>query len=215
MFKKLIALPYELARLPLTVADRQLAARLPETSLPRLTLDRTLGSADRVAGAVLRNPGLAARGSERLDRAATLGTAARLEHEAEARREQARATAAAGREEAAAQRQAAQDHAESGLDEAATTEARGKQRAKATARKAAATRKAVADERAETLEAAAEQRQKRAATAARTKKQAAQKGAKQELAEARRNKEHADAARADAERLEDLAEAKKRKRRQD
>lgn len=215
MIKNLIALPYELARLPLTVVDRQLADRLSATSTPRLTLDRTLGSADKLAGALLRNRNIADRGAERLDRSDKLMTAARLEQEATARREQAKQTAESGRRSAAQKRVSARKRAESGLDEAATAEVRGKQRAKATARKSAATKKAVADKRAATLEATAQQRKKRADNAAKAKKKAAQKSAKSELDQARENKKAADAARADAERLSELTEQKKQERKQD
>ena len=212
MIKNLIALPYELARLPLAVADQQLADRLPETSVPRLTMDRTLGSAATVAGAVLRNRDIADRGAERLERSGKLTKAARLEQEAELRREQARSAAESGQEEAAAKRQAAQERAEKGLDEAATAEARGKQQAKATARKSAAAKKSAADQKAQSREAAAEQRQERAEATAEAKKKAAQQEAKAELDEARQDKQEADEARADAERLSELTEAKKQER---
>ena len=65
MIRTLIALPYELARLPLAIVDRNVADRLPETSASRVTLDRAIGSVDRVAGAVLRNEDIARRGADR------------------------------------------------------------------------------------------------------------------------------------------------------
>ena len=55
MISTLIALPYELARLPLAIVDNGLSSRLPETSGPRVALDRAIGSADKLAGALLRN----------------------------------------------------------------------------------------------------------------------------------------------------------------
>ncbi|MCW2842634.1 MAG: hypothetical protein JWN22_550, partial [Nocardioides sp.] len=66
MISRLITLPYELARLPLLVVDSTLSDRLPETSGPRVTLDRTIGSADKIAGALLGNRDLARRGADRL-----------------------------------------------------------------------------------------------------------------------------------------------------
>jgi hypothetical protein len=59
----LIALPYEIARLPLVLVDETLAGRLSEASPPRVTLERTLGSADRLAGMLLRNREISARGA--------------------------------------------------------------------------------------------------------------------------------------------------------
>ena len=59
MITTLIALPYKIARLPLTVVDRSLASRWPETSSTRVGLDRVLGSSDRFAGDLLGNRELA------------------------------------------------------------------------------------------------------------------------------------------------------------
>ena len=81
MISTIIALPYEIARLPLVVLDTGLSA-LPETSAPRVVVDRALGMSDKVAGTVLRNGGLAKRGSDRLERTEKLQSAARLEQEA-------------------------------------------------------------------------------------------------------------------------------------
>jgi hypothetical protein len=215
MISTLIALPYELARLPLTVVDGTLSDRLPETSGPRVTLDRAIGSADKLAGTVLRNRGIATRGVERLERSEKLVAAARLEREAAARREQARETATDGRREAAAKRKAAQDHAVSGLDEADVAEARGKQEAAERAEQAAATKKAAADKRAASRKATAEERKKRAESAAENEQKAAQREAQDELKNARETKQSAAEKRADAERLSELTEAKKQARKQD
>ena len=85
MISTVIALPYELVRLPLTILDASLSG-LSETSGPRVTLDRAIGTSDKLAGAVLRNGGIAKRGAERIDRSHMLVSAARLEQEAAARR---------------------------------------------------------------------------------------------------------------------------------
>lgn len=212
MLNKLIALPYKAARLPLTLADKTIAERLPETSGPRVLLDRTLGSADKLAGSVLRNQDIAQQGAERLERSSKLVTAARLEQEAEARREQARETAVTGAQEAAEKRKAARKRVESGLDEADAVEARGKQQAATQASKTAAAKKSAAAKRAETRKAGAERRKKSVESAADAKTKVAQRKAKNELDEARQKKQAAADARADAERLEKLTEAKKQTR---
>lgn len=49
-----IALPYEIARLPLAIVDDNLLNRLPATSGPRVRLDRTIGSVDKIAGTLGR-----------------------------------------------------------------------------------------------------------------------------------------------------------------
>jgi hypothetical protein len=215
MISTLIALPYEIARLPLTLVDSKLADRLPETSAPRVTLDRAIGSADKLVGAVLRNREIAERGTDRLDRTDKLVAAARLEQTAAERREEAAETIAEGHQEAAQKRKAAQDRAASGLDEAAAAEARGKQEAKAKADQAAAVKKAAADKRAANRTETAQQRKKIADSAAEAKKQAEQRKAQAERDEARKTEQEAAEARDDAELLDDLVEEKKQERQQD
>ena len=156
MINTLIALPYELARLPLTVVDKTIAARMDETSAPRVTFDRAIGSADKLAGALLSNRDLARRGAHRIERSDKLMTAARLEQEAEVRRAKASQKLEAGRDEAARKRQQAKDKASSGLVEADAAEARAKQEAKAKATRTAATKQAAANKRAAQLRAQTE-----------------------------------------------------------
>jgi hypothetical protein len=215
MISTLIALPYELARRPLDLVDKALSDRLRETSAVRVTLDRAIGSADRLAGTVLANPDIARRGAERLERSGQLLAAARLEEQAETRREQARETAVEGRRQAGQKRKAAQDRASSGLDEADAAEARGKQEAAAKAARTASAKKAAADQRAAGRTATAQQRKKRAEAAAETRRQAGQRDAKGQLDEARETRRSAAEARADADRLSDLTEAKKQERTED
>jgi len=68
MISTLIAAPYKLARLPLAIVDNTLSDKLPETSGTRLALNRVIGSVDKVAGTVLRNPEIAQRGTDRIER---------------------------------------------------------------------------------------------------------------------------------------------------
>jgi hypothetical protein len=212
MISTLIALPYELARLPLVLVDETLAERLPDTSVPRTTLDRTLGSADKLAGAVLSNRAIAERGAERLERSQKLRAAARREAEAKTARKEARQAGAAGRDQVAQKRAEARERVTSGLQEAEATEVKARQEAKARAAKTASTRKTAADQRATGRKSAAEKRKQTVESAAETKKTAAQRKAKAERDDARRAGTSASRERADAERLSDLADAKKRER---
>ncbi len=214
MISTFLTLPYELARLPLVVVGDSVSERLPETSVARVTLDRAIGSADKLAGTVLRNRDILERGTQRLERSEQLLAAARLQQDAAARREQARESAAAGRQEAAEKRRTAQDHAASGLDRADAVEAQGKQEAEAKAAKAAAAKKKAADQRAASRAATAERRKAGVDAAAEAKKQTAQREAKTKLDDAQETKESAEAARADADRLSDLTETKKQERKQ-
>lgn len=215
MINTLIALPYELARLPLTVVDKTLAGRMDETSAPRVTFDRAIGSADKLAGALLSNRRLSQRGATRLERSDKLVTAFGLEQQAEVRRAEAAQKLESGRDEAARKRQQAKSKAASGLVEADAAEARAKQEAKAKATRSAAAKKAAANKRAATKTATAKQRRTNATRAAEAKKTAAQRSSKDELKDAGETKQSAAEARADAERLSDLADAKKQERKQD
>jgi hypothetical protein len=214
MISTLIALPYEIARLPLVIVDDTLLDRLPETSGPRVTLDRTIGSVDKLAGTLLRNRDISKRGADRIERSEKLLAADRLEQEAATRREQASKTAADGRRKAAQKRKSAQERAASGLDEADAAEARGKQEAKAKAVRTASAKKATATKRAASRTATAEQRKARVASTADAKKQAAQRKARTELDEADKTKQSAAESRADAERLSNLTDAKKQERKE-
>ncbi len=215
MISTILTLPYELARLPLTIIDTSLASRLAETSKPRVTFNRALGSADKVAGGLLGSSDIAQRGADRLERSHKLVAALRLEQEATTRREQAVETEDIGTQQAARKREAAQDRAQSGLDEAAAVEARGKREARIKAEKAATEKKAAADQRAGNRTAKVEQSKERAESAAEAKKRAAQRQAEAELDDASKTARSAAEARADAERLSDLTEAKKQGRKRD
>ncbi|HEX2893234.1 MAG TPA: hypothetical protein VHO29_04430 [Marmoricola sp.] len=214
MISTLITLPYELARLPLVLADGTLSGTLSETSAPRVALDRTIGSADKLAGAILGNRDIAARGVDRLERSHKVRAAAQQEARATSLRREARDTAASGLREAAKERKTAESRVASGLREADEVEARGKQEAQSRAAKTRATRKAAADNRAQNRTAVVEQRQQRTAAAAEAKKKSAQRKASAELDDARKAKTSAAQKRADAERLEDLTEAKQEQRKQ-
>ena len=212
MISTLIALPYEIARLPLVLVDETLAGRLSDASPPRVTLERTIGSADKLAGALLGNREIAARGAERLERSRKLRSAARREQQATSLRRQARDTSAAARDEAAAKREAAEERVTSGLREADKVEEKGKRDARENATRTAASKKKTADRSAANRTATTAERQRRVESAAEAKKRTAQQAATGELDEARDTKRSAARDRAEAERLSDLTEVKKKQR---
>lgn len=215
MISTLVAIPYEIARLPLTVVDSTLADRLPETSAPRVTFDRALGSADRIAGRLTGNRSLARRGAERLDRLEKRVAAVRLEQEASAKRDRAGETVREGRQEAAQKREQAQDRLASAPAKAEAAELRLKKQAKERARGTATVQKVSADERAVKVVETAEQQEKRRKAAADARKKAAQRRAQAKAEAAREIEESAEEKRAEAERLEDLAETRKQERKGD
>jgi hypothetical protein len=214
MISNVIAVPYRLARTPLVLIDSTLSGRLPETSLPRVALDRVIGSSDKFAGALLGDQILAGRGAERLERADALRKAAKLEHKAETHREQAQEKLADGRDEAARKREAAEDRISKSLDEADAAEARGKREASVQARKAATAKKGTADQKAANRSTTIEQRKQRADSAAEVREKTAQREAKAKIDDARTADQSAAESRADAESLNDLAQVKKQERKQ-
>jgi hypothetical protein len=211
----LLTLPYKLARFPLSVVDSTVADRLPETSAPRLVLDKVLGSADRFAGSVLGDHALAARGSKRLERTQQVQESVSLSQQAADARREARETVEAGQEEAQRKREAAQDRAASGLEEADRVEADGMQKDETEAEAAEATKKEVAAKRAAGRKAAAERRRKAEAEKADAVVSATQAKTAAVVADADEAQESADKARSDADRLDQLVDAKKSERTQD
>ena len=205
----LITLPYELARLPLTTIDGVLSRQLPESSLPRTTLGRAIGSADKLAGALMRNDELARRGADRLERSTKLAKAEYFEAQADAKREEASEIAEAARQEAARKREEAAESAATALVEAKEAEVKGKEEAAAAAKKTAAAKKAAADKTAASRTKTVQQRKASVDATAEAKKKAARDKAKDQLAEARQSRNAAAKDRADAEVLRDLIEGEK------
>ena len=195
MTNNLLTIPYKLARLPIGLVDERVTERLPEGSAPRTAIDRALGSADKLAGSLLRDPDLAARGAERIERSERLAAAAHLEAEAEALREDA------------------QDRASAGLQDADEIEERRSAQAREAADQEAERKKAAAAKRAEARRADAEKRKQREQEAAEATKQSAQDDAKQRLEDAAQTTRSARSKKVDAEQLEELADAKAEQRR--
>ncbi|HJQ07251.1 MAG TPA: hypothetical protein VJ872_17505 [Nocardioides sp.] len=213
MISTLISLPYELTRRPIVAVGDGLTHRLREDATPRVFVDWAIGSADRLAGILLRDPAIARRGVDRIDRSAGLAEAARLERKADGKRDAARATQEAWRAKAQDQREAAQETVARGLDEADAVEAHTKHDARVAATNAATAKKAAADREASRKRSAARERRERAAEVAAAKEKVAQHHATAELEEARRDEAAAAEARKDADRLEELTDAKKAERR--
>ncbi|MFL6089733.1 MAG: hypothetical protein ACJ71Z_06305 [Aeromicrobium sp.] len=214
MIRTLIAIPYKVARAPLAIIDSTLAERLPETSLPRTTMDRLIGSSDKVVGALLGDSGLAERGVDRLERAHTLRQAGKFEHEADRKRDQAQQTVADAQEQAAQKRETAEERAAEALNVAEMAEARGEREARANAKKAAARRQAAADQQVANRVEMIDQQKQRVESAAEARKRTAEREAKAKIGEARKSDQSAAESRAQAEQLSDLVDAKERERKE-
>lgn len=207
--------PYRITRTPLTVVDRRLVSRLPQDSRPRMVFDRVLGSLDELAGRLLADDALAARGSQRVSKIDKLAIATDLERTAAERRGAAAEAKAQGEDKAATKAQQARDRADAGKAEAVKVEREAKQAASAKARSIAAQKKKQAEARKQERVSAIEDGLEKvdAVTTARTT--AAQRAAKTSLSAAARTRAAADAERKDADQLDELVTVKRRTRKQD
>lgn len=204
----LITIPYGIARGPISVMTK-IAHRLPADSYPRVAFDRALGSYDQFAGRLLEDDAIVRRGTLRASRSNELAEAVGLERQAAARREQADQVADAGHESAEEKRRAAKERAANALDVAEATERRGKREASARARSQAARTKQAVQARATSRATGVRQQAERVEKAAEARQSNARRGADAKLQDVTRTKATARQARADADRLGSLAEAKK------
>lgn len=204
-------LEYKALRLPATVGA-SLVGRLDEESRIRLAFEKALGSVDAAVGRFLADEELTRRGTALSRRAEILETAVVLEEKAELRKAQAaqelkEKKAAAGEQRRNADQEKAEEtrrlrEQEKAAKKAASVEAAAKERAAA---------EAIRAEAAANLEA---ERDRVAAAEAAIEKRVEERTAapKAQLEQAVKRKSNADAERAAADRLSELAQAEKARR---
>jgi hypothetical protein len=211
--RKLMTAEYAVLRLPLTViANRVVGRYLEEDSRLRLGFEKTLGTIDTTVGRLVGDAALTRRGATLSHRSDMLQTAVVLEEKAEARKQAAEETLEQGKVKAEARRRAAASRARAEVETIREEQAAEKQ---AAAQKAEAVAQARAREvereveaRLQVVEGRAEQQAERIAqrTKARTAKPKAQLKDATELASAAAKERSA------AERLSDLADEEKARR---
>jgi len=211
--RSILRVQYHVARLPLQVIEEQLVARLDSDARLRLFYQRSLGLLDAVAGNVLGSPGLAQRGVNKIDASDKLMRAADLDAQANATIAQAGSEV---REVRRAATQAVKDaHAARAQDakQARDTAEERKRAAREEAdqRVGAATKRA--DETAAQRKGAAEKAKKVEHAVIRADETLAEVSAQAKLDDAQHNRGVAARKRAEADRLADLADDEKAKRR--
>ncbi len=205
---------YRLVRLPLDLLEQRVLARMDTEAPARLIFERSLGALDAAAGNVLGDPGLRRNGVALAQRSADRGRAAQLDLQASAQQEQADTQLRAVREEAAEDRGAAHAAKADAVEDAEEEAQRRRVDAAQTAQKRTAAAKRNAEE------TAAQRKQAREnAEAAEIKRiddaeKNREKTARAKLADARDKQESAQEQRVQADRIEDLQQAEKRKRQQ-
>ena len=203
---------YRVARYPLQLVENRIVTRAPTEAPARLFYERVLGILDATIGNAIRDPALVERGAALIERSDTLGRAAKLDAQAEIRKEQADAKLKQARDQAAEEQRDARAATEQQVNEARDTAETRKQEATNSAQKRSTAAKeranAVASSRKEAVHSA--QRKVEEKTSAAEKSAAKTADAKLDDADdkrvAARNK------RVVANRLDDLATAEKENR---
>ncbi len=206
---------YQLARFPLQLIEQRVVSRFPEETPARLFYERSLGILDATVGGALNDQELVQRGAASVERSDTLSRAARLDAAAEAKKVKADAEFEAKRDQAVQERKAAQETKQEEVREARETAQERTRNAAETARKRTAAVKDRADDVAEKRVKSAEaaKRQQKDDITAAERKATEQAAAKREDAQDKRAA--AAQQKAQADRIEELAEVEKDNRKAD
>ena len=206
---------YQIARLPLQLIEDQVVARLRSEGPARLLYERSFGALDATVGKLLGDPQLEKRGAALVERSNALGKAAKLDATATRNREQADAKLEATHDEVVADINEARDATRRRAVQARTNAEQRKRAADEAAEKRTVAAKTQADE-------AAAQRKKTAETVKRQEEAKigaaearATKAAESKLDDAQAKRSEAARKRAQADRVEELANIEKQKRRSD
>jgi hypothetical protein len=203
------ALEYKAMRLPATLLQSQVAVLFDEDSKVRLGFERALGALDETAGTWFADDSLSDRGRVLRRRSEILGKAVQLEEVADQRKAAAEATLREATEKAERTRQAARSNQREGVQEVLRAEQAEKQRIEQTAKsRVQAEKNRVEDEARAKARAVTSQLDSQEARIDATEK-ARTAAPKAQLTEATQEKQTADAERAKADRLADLAAAER------
>ena len=204
---------YQIARLPLQLIEDQVVARLHSEGPARLLYERSFGALDATVGKLLGDPQLEKRGAALVERSNALGKAAKLDATATRNREQADAKLEATHDEVVTDINEARDATERQAVEARTNAEQRKRAADEVAEKRAVAAKTQADEASAQETAETVKRQEEAKIGA--AEQRATKAAESKLDDAQAKRGEAARKRAQADRVEELANIEKQKRRSD
>jgi hypothetical protein len=211
--RAVLKVQYHIARVPLNLIEEQLVARLDADARLRLIYQRSLGALDAVAGNVLGSPRLAQRGANKIEASDKLMRAADLDAQANATIAQAGSEL---RDSRRAATQAVKDaHAEKAQEakQARDTAEERKRAAREDADQRAAAAKEQADETAAQRKGAADAAKRLEHSVIRAGEKLAEVDAQAKLDDAQDKRGVAARKRAGADRLEDLADEEKAKRR--
>ncbi|MEO3758928.1 IF2 family translation initiation factor [Mycobacterium sp. B14F4] len=212
---RLLRFQYQVARLPLQLIEDRFVAQMDSEAPARLWYERSLGMLDTAVGTALADSAVRERGATLLERSDALRRAAQLDAAAEENTRAAEAELKATQEKALQEKQQAfQETTRETKEARAEAQQRKREAIEDTEERIAADKKQadeVAAQRKEAVEQAKVQEQAQIDAAERSAAKAA--GAK--LDDAQDKRIDAASKRAQADRIEDLAETEKEKRQAD
>jgi hypothetical protein len=204
---------YDLARLPLQFFHEWVLTRMDSETPARLCVERSLGLLDATAGHALRAPELQKRGAALIERSDGLRRAALLDAAATENIKSAGANVKATREKAAQEQRDAHDDRVSAVQEA-RDEARNRKRdAVEDAEKRIGAGKRQADEAATQRESAVEAAKREEDTMIAAAEQSVTAAASAKLHDAQSMRDEAASELAQADRIEEMADAEREQRR--
>lgn len=213
--KAVLKFQYQVARVPLQLIDDRFVARMDDEAPARLFYERSLGMLDTAVGTALGDRELQKRGATLVERSDALRRAAELDAAADENVKQAGRELKVTREKALQDKQKAFEETEAEARQARTEAQQRKRAAVENAEQKIVEDKKRADE-------IAQQRKKNVETAKRREEEqidaaerAAAKVASVKMADAQDKRIDAATTRAQADKIDDLADAEKEKRRAD
>lgn len=203
---------YQLVRIPLQVIEERVVARMGAEAPARLVYERSLGVLDATIGSALGDPRLKRQGASLAKRSDELARAARLDATASQNLKQADADYKASRQDAAEDLQDARAARKHAVEEARNTAEERKRAAAERAEKSATVAKQQADDVAARRKEAAREAERRDLDRIQTAEKKATAAATTKLDDARAKRQEAGSKRAQADRVEQLANVEKRER---
>jgi hypothetical protein len=203
---------YRIARFPLQLIEDRMAARMGAEAPARLLYERSLGKLDATIGTLLGDSKLKMRGSALAERSDALSRAARLDAAATQKLEHAEAELKATREKAIDDQKRAEDVKEREFKDARTEAEERKNAAAEAAEKRIAAATQHADEVAAQRTSSVNEAKRGAQARIRVEEDKATAAARSKLENAQAKRNDAESKRAQADRVEQLADVEKQKR---
>jgi hypothetical protein len=208
-----LRLQYRIVRFPLQIIEKRVVARMGSEAPARLFYERSLGLLDAAVGNALGDWRLAKRGGALAERSDALRRAAQLDAAADQARQQSSADLKAKNDKAIEDRQDTRAARERVVGEAQTVAENRKRAAEEAAAQRTAAAKKQADDVAAQRKNSAEAAKRDKQAGIRANEQKAAAAAKSKLDDAQARRTQADNKRARADRVEELADSEKQKRR--